>query len=69
MVTEEQLKEVLIGIYETEYKNEQTFEEYADGWDFWIDKDGDILIEGRGMKPLDGIRKVGYADNGEVYAY
>lgn len=69
MVTEERLKEVLIGIYETEYKNEQTFEEYADGWDFWIDKDGDILIEGRGMKPIDGIQKVGHVDNGVIYAY
>ena len=69
MVTEEQLKEVLIGIYETEYKNEQTFEEYADSWDFWIDNDGDILIEGRGMKPIDGVHKVGHVDNGVVYAY
>lgn len=69
MVTEEQLKEVLIGIYETEYKSEQTFEEYADGWDFWIDKDGDILIEGRGMKPIDGVQKVGHVDNGVIYAY
>lgn len=69
MVTEEQLKEVLIGIYETEYENEQTFEEYADGWDFWIDKDGYILIEGRGMKPIDGIQKVGHVDNGVIYAY
>lgn len=69
MVTEKQLMEVLIGIYETEYKNEQTFEEYADGWDFWIDKDGDILIEGRGMKPIDGVQKVGHVDNGVVYAY
>ena len=68
-MTEEQLKEVLIGIYETEYKNEQTFEEYADGWDFWIDKDGYILIEGRGMKPIDGIQKVGHVDNGVIYAY
>lgn len=66
---ERQLKEVLIGIYETDYKDEQTFEEFADGWDFWIDKDGVILVEGRGMKPIDGVEKIGYADNGEVYAY
>ena len=69
MVTEEQLKEVLVGIYETDSKDEQTFEEYADGWDFWIDKDGDILIEGRGMKPIDGVQKVGHVDNGVIYAY
>lgn len=66
---ERQLKEVLIGIYETDHKDEQTFKEFADGWDFWIDKDGDILVEGRGMKPIDGVKKIGYADNGEVYAY
>ena len=69
MVTEQQLKEVLICIYETDYNDEQTFEEFADGLDFWIDKDGDILIEGRGMKPIDGIQKVGHVDNGVIYAY
>ena len=50
MITEEQLKEVLVGIYETDYKDNQSFEEFADGWDFWVDKDGYILIEGRGME-------------------
>ena len=44
-------------------------EEVADMLDFWIDKDGEILVEGRGMKPIDGVEKIGYADNGEVYAY
>lgn len=34
MITEEQLKEVLVGIYETDYKDNQSFEEFADGWDF-----------------------------------
>lgn len=34
MITEEQLKEVLVGIYETEFKNQQTFEEFADMLDF-----------------------------------
>ena len=69
MITEEQLKEVLLGIYETEFKDQQTFEEFADMLDFWVDKDGDILVEGRGMKPIDGVREVGYADNGEIYVY
>ena len=69
MITEEQLKEVLVGIYETDYKDEQTFEEFADGFDFWVDKDGYVLIEGRGMHPLDGVRKVGHVDNGVIYAY
>lgn len=69
MITEEQLKEVLVGIYETDFENEQTFEEFADGFDFWVDKDGDILIEGSGMKPIDGIRMIGYVNNGVFYAY
>ena len=68
MVTEQQLKEALIDLYE-DFKEEMTFEEFADMLDFWIDKDGDILIEGRGMQPLDGIQQVGHVDNGVVYAY
>ena len=63
MITEQQLKEVLMGVWETEFKDEQPFEEFADGYDFWIDKDGDILFEGRGMKPLDGVKMVGHVDN------
>lgn len=46
-----------------------TFEEFADGYDFWVDEDDCILIEGRGMQPLDGVRKVGRVDNGVIYAY
>jgi len=34
MITEEQLKEVLTGIYETGFKDVQTFEEFADMLDF-----------------------------------
>lgn len=37
--------------------------------DFWVDKDGDILVEERGMEPVDGVRKVGHVDSGEVYVY
>ena len=44
-------------------------EEVADMLDFWRDKDGYLLVEGSSMKPIDGVRKVGYADNGEVYTY
>lgn len=69
MITEEQLKEVLTGIYETEFKDVQTFEEFADMLDFWVDKDSDILVEGRGIKPIDGVREVGHVDNGVFYAY
>lgn len=49
MITEQQLKDVLMGVWETEFKDDQPFEEFADGYDFWVDKDGDILFEGRGM--------------------
>lgn len=69
MVTEEKLMEVLVDLYESEFKDEQTFEEFADMLDFWIDKDGDILIEGRGMKPVEGVKEVGHVDNGVIYAY
>lgn len=69
MVTEEKLMEALVDLYESEFKNEQTFEEFADMLDFWIDKDGSILIEGRGMKPVEGVKEVGHVDNGVVYAY
>ena len=69
MVTEEKLMEVLVDLYESEFKDEQTFEEFADMLDFWIYKDGDILIEGRGMKPVEGVKEVGHVDNGVIYAY
>ena len=45
MITEQQLKDVLMGVWETEFKDDQPFEEFADGYDFWVDKDGDILFE------------------------
>lgn len=69
MITEQQLKDVLMGVWETEFKDEQPFEEFADGYDFWIDKDGDILFEGRGMKPLDGVKMVGHVDNNIFWVY
>ena len=47
-MTEEQLKEALVDLYE-EFKEEMTFEEFADRLDFWVDKDDRILIESRGM--------------------
>ena len=69
MVTEEKLMEALVDLYESEFKDEQTFEEFADMLEFWIDKDGSILIEGRGMKPVEGVKEVGHVDNGVIYAY
>lgn len=68
MITEKQLLKALEENFEN-FKDDMTFEEYADMLDFWADKDGDILVEERGMEPVDGVRKVGYVDNGEVYVY
>lgn len=67
-VTEKQLLKALGENFEN-FKEDMTFEEYADRLDFWVDKDGDILVEERGMEPVDGVKKVGYVDNGEVYVY
>lgn len=68
MITEKQLLKALEENFEN-FKDDMTFEEYADMLDFWVDKDGDILVEERGMEPVEGVRKVGYVDNGEVYVY
>lgn len=66
---ERRIEELLNEIYELEFQGTMTFEEFADGYDFWVDEDDILLMEGRGMKPLDGVRKVGYVDNGVIYAY
>lgn len=68
MITEKQLQKALEDNFEN-FKDDMTFEEYADMLDFWVDKDGDILVEERGMEPVEGVKKVGYVDNGEVYVY
>ena len=68
MITEKQLLKAFEENLEN-FKEDMTFEEYADMLDFWVDKDGDILVEERGMEPVDGVKKVGYVDNGEVYVY
>lgn len=68
MITEKQLQKALEDNFEN-FKDDMTFEEYADMLDFWVDKDGDILVEERGMEPVDSVKKVGYVDNGEVYVY
>lgn len=69
MITEELLKETLMGIWETEFKEVQPFEEFADGYDFWVDNENNILVEGRGMKPLDGVKMVGHVDNNVFWAH
>ena len=63
--TEREIKKVIGDVYCEELK-EQSWEEVADMLDFWRDKDGFLLIEGRGVKPIDGVDYVGYADNGEI---
>ena len=63
--TEREIKDVIKDVYCEELK-EQSWEEVADMLDFWRDKDGFLLIEGRGVKPIDGVDYVGYADNGEI---
>ena len=64
--TEREIKELIQDVYADELK-EQPWEEVADMLDFWRDKDGDLLIEGRGMKPIDGVDYVAYADNGVIW--
>ena len=63
--TERVIKELIEDIFADELK-EQSWDEVADMLDFWRDKDGDLLIEGRGMKPIYGVHYVGYADNGVI---
>ena len=66
---ERRIEELLNGIYELEFQGTMTFEEFADGYDFWVDEDDILLLEDRGIKPINGVRKVGYVDNGVIYAY
>ncbi|ENI8740078.1 hypothetical protein ABZ030_002920 [Listeria monocytogenes] len=63
---EREIKQLIEDVYAEELK-EQSWEEVADMLDVWTDKDGDLLLEGRGIKPIDGINYVGYADNGVIW--
>lgn len=64
--TEKEIKQIIQDVYAEELK-EQSWEEVADMLDFWRDKDGYILMEGRGVKPIDGVDYVAYADNGVIW--
>lgn len=64
--TEREIKELIQDVYADELK-EQPWEDVADMLDFWRDKDGDLLIEGRGIKPIDGVDYIAYADNGVIW--
>lgn len=62
---EKEIKQIIEDVYADELK-EQSWEDVADMLDFWRDKDGYILMEGRGVKPIDGVDYVAYADNGVI---
>lgn len=64
--TEREIKELIQDVYAEELK-EQSWEDVADMLDFWRDKDGYLLIEGRGVKPIDGVNYVAHADNGVIW--
>lgn len=64
--TEKEIKQIIQDVYAEELK-EQSWEDVADMLDFWRDKDGYILMEGRGVKPIDGVDYVAYADNGVIW--
>lgn len=63
---EKEIKQIIEDVYAEELK-EQPWEDVADMLDFWRDKDGDLLIEGRGIKPIDGVDYIAYADNGVIW--
>ena len=63
---EKEIKQIIEDVYAEELK-EQSWEDVADMLDFWRDKDGGLLIEGRSMKPIDGVDYVAYADNGVIW--
>jgi hypothetical protein len=63
---EREIKQLIKDVYAEELK-EQSWEEVADMLDVWTDKDGNLSLEGRGIKPIDGINYVGYADNGVIW--
>ena len=45
----------------------EQFKLEPDRIDIWVDKDGDLLIEGAGMHPIDGIELIAHVTNGDVY--
>lgn len=63
---EKEIKQIIEDVYAEELK-EQPWEDVADMLDFWRDKDGCILMEGRGVKPIEGVDYVAYADNGVIW--
>lgn len=64
--TEEQVFEILEDVFADELAEGAEREEVFDLIDLWLDKDGSLLVEGRGIQPLDGVVEFGWVDNGEV---
>ena len=60
LVLQEQLEKEILNLI-------KQFELEPDRIDIWVDKDGDLLIEGAGMQPLDGIELIAHVTNGDVY--
>lgn len=69
MVTEQQLKDVFMSLWETEFKSKQPFEEFADGYDCWVDWRNNVLVEKRDVIPFGAVKRVAHVDKGEFYIY
>lgn len=63
---EKEITEMTKDFYREELKK-QPWEEVADGLDFWRDKDGFLLMESRGMQPLEGVEYVASVDDGVIW--
>lgn len=63
---EKEITEITKDFYREELKN-QPWEEVADGLDFWRDKEGSLIMEGRGMQPPDGVEYVASVDDGIIW--
>lgn len=63
---EKEIEELIKDFFSEELKT-QPWEDVADGIDVWKDKDGYLLLEGRGMQPLEGVKYIAYVDNGIIW--
>lgn len=63
---EKEITEIIKDFYNNELIT-QPWEEVADGLDFWRDKEGTLIMEGRGMQPPDGVECVASVDDGIIW--
>lgn len=63
---EKEITEIIIDFYKNELIG-QPWEDVADGLDFWRDKEGSLIMEGRGMQPLEGVEYVASVDDGVIW--